>query len=382
MGRPQLYERGKDINQEFADMIPVATPSIGEKELEYVCDAVKSGWISSQGKYVQQFEEQFAKYCGVRYGASVANGTVALHLALSLLGIRRNDEVIIPALTYISVANAVAYTGAKPVFVDSDPYTWCINPDKIEEKINRNTKAIMPVHLYGHPAEMELIMEIAKRYGLYVIEDAAEAHGAEYKGKKVGSIGDIGVFSFYGNKIITTGEGGMILTNRQTWHERAQFLKNHAMSKDQRYFHSEVGFNYRLTNIQAALGLAQLERIDDFIEKKRKIAQTYNRLLGDLKGITLSPEASWCKNVFWMYSVIVEDGFGLSRNELMNRLSENGIETRPFFVCMHKQPPYASNLELPVAERLSARGINLPSSVNLKEEEIEFVCSVIRSFSG
>lgn len=371
-------------------MISVAVPSIGAKELEYAIDAIKSGWISSQGKYVNIFEEKFADYCGTKFGASVANGTAALHLALIILGIGKGDEVIVPALTYIAVPNAVTYTGAKPVFVDSEPSTWCIDPAKIEEKISPRTKAIIPVHLYGHPADMDLIMAIAKKHGLRVIEDAAEAHGAEYlpagrhgKGRKVGGIGDIGIFSFYGNKIITTGEGGMLVTNNLAWHEKGQFLKNQAMSKEKKYVHSEIGFNYRMTNVQAAIGLAQLEKLDAFITQKRAIAQQYNQLLAGVKGISLPPEAAWAKNIYWMYSILVQDDFAVSRDELMAKLQTAGVETRPFFTCVHKQPPYLSHGHevLPVAEKLSLQGINLPSSVILTDKEIGYICSVIKSFS-
>ncbi|PIS30325.1 aminotransferase DegT [Candidatus Saganbacteria bacterium CG08_land_8_20_14_0_20_45_16] len=359
-------------------MIPVAVPSIGEKELEYVTDAVKSGWVSSQGKYVYKFEKKYAKYCGTKYASSVANGTVALHLALKVLGIGNGDEVIIPALAYIAVANAVVYTGAKPVLVDSQDSTWCIDPDKIEEKINKNTKAIIPVHIYGHAADMDPILALAKKHELFVIEDAAEAHGAEYKGKKVGSLGDIGVFSFYGNKIITTGEGGMLTTNNQDYYERAQFLKSQAMSKTERYVHPEIGFNYRLTNIQSAIGLAQLEQLDLFIEKKRRIAKKYNQLLAGIKGISLPPEADWCKSIFWMYSILVDKEYRMDRDTLMGQLFDKGVETRPFFPCVHNQPPHRQSLDAPVAEGLSVRGINLPTSVSLKDDEIEYICSVIR----
>jgi len=350
--------------------IPVAEPYIGDEELKNVIEAVKSGWISSKGKFIEEFEREFAKYCGVKYGVATANGTVALHLALKALGIGKGDEVIVPTLTFVATANAVTYCGAKPVFVDSHPEYWCIDPEKIEEKITPRTKAIILVHLYGHPCDMDKIMEIARNYSLYVIEDAAEAHGAEYKGKKVGSFGDISCFSFYGNKIITTGEGGMCLTNNEELAERMRNLRDHAMSKNRRYWHETIGFNYRMTNLQAAVGVAQLKKLDEFIEKKRQIAKWYKKGLRDLaekRLITLHPEMKWAKCVYWMYSILIEDKARMSRDELTRKLENVRIETRPFFVPMHLLPMYNSGERLPVAEELARKGINLPSSVTLNE---------------
>jgi len=362
-------------------LIPVAEPWIGEKELQYVTDCVKSGWISSLGDYVIAFEERFARYCGMEYGISCANGTVALHLALVALGIGGGDEVICPTLTFIATANAISYTGAKPVFVDSEPYTWNIDPERIEEKMTKNTKAIIPVHLYGHPCDMDRILEIARANGLYVIEDAAEAHGAKYKGKMVGSMGDIACFSFYGNKIITTGEGGMLLTNDEDIFERAKLLRDHAMSTTKRYWHEFIGFNYRFTNVQAAIGLAQLERIDEIIKIKRKNAKLYNSLLKDVEGLTLPPEMDWAENVFWMYSVLIEDDFPVVRDELADSLRERGIDTRPFFCPIHVQPAYSeyNSERFPVAEELARKGINLPSGTTLMREDIQNVVSGILS---
>lgn len=359
-------------------MIPVARPIFGERELEYVTDAVNSGWVSSKGKYIGSFEREFAKYCGTEHATSVANGTVALHLALLSLGIGKGDEVIVPNLTFIAVANAVAYCGAKPVMIDSEFSSWCIDPKKIEEKISKRTKAIIAVHLYGHPADMDRIMEIAKKYRLLVIEDAAEAHGATYGERKVGSIGDIGCFSFYGNKIITTGEGGMLVTNNLKIHERALFLKNHGMSETDHYYHPEIGFNYRLTNLQAALGLAQLERLDYFIEKKRKIAKRYIESLKAVDGISVSPELPGAKSVYWMFSILIGKEYKLTRDGLRKLMLEKGIETRPFFKCLNKQPPYQCVNDLLISEHLSISGINLPSSADLMEEEIDYICSVIK----
>jgi len=363
-------------------MIPITEPYLGEEELNNVMEAVKSNWISSKGKFIEEFEEKFAKYCSRKCGIATANGTVALHLALKALGIGKDDEVIVPTLTFVATANAVSYCYAKPIFVDSHPEYWCMNPEKIEEKITPKTKAIILVHLYGHPCDMDIIMDIAEDHGIYVIEDAAEAHGAEYKGKKVGSFGDISCFSFYGNKIITTGEGGICLTDNEELAERMRILRDHGMSPDKKYWHDVIGFNYRMTNLQAAIGIAQLKKLDEFIRKKRKIASWYEKGLKELedKGlITLHPEMPWAKCVYWLYSILIEDGFGMSRDELMKKLEEKGIETRPFFYPMHVMPPHKRNDSFPYAEKISEKGINLPSGLRLGEEEVIKVIETIKS---
>ena len=350
-------------------MIPVSEPNIGKEELKNVIDAVKSGWISSKGRYISKFESEFARYMGAKYGVSTSSGTNALHLALKAVGVKKG-EIIVPTLTFIATTEAVVYCNAKPVFVDSHPDYWCIDPRKIEEMITEKTKAIIPVHLYGHPADMDPIMKIAKKHGLYVIEDAAEAHGAEYKGKKVGSIGDIGCFSFYGNKTITTGEGGMCITDNEELAEKMVSLNNHGMT-DKRYWYDDVGFNYRMTNIQAAIGLAQLKKLDRFIEIKRRNAKLYNSLLKET-GVTLPPEMPWAKSTYWMYSILVKN-----RDKMMKKL-EKKIDTRPFFYPNHALPPYKINKRYPVAEKLSKRGINLPSATTLKDTDVEYVASVIK----
>lgn len=360
-------------------MIPVAEPDLDGNELKYVTECIKTGWISSVGSYVTKFEEEFSKYCNVKHGVAVANGTVALHLALEALGIKKGDEVIVPALTFVATANAVKYTGAKPIFIDSEPRTWNIDPEKIEEKITKKTKAIIPVHLYGHPCDMDKIREIAEKHCLKIIEDAAEAHGAEYKGRKVGSLSDISCFSFYGNKILTTGEGGMCLTNDQELAEKMRWLKDHGMSKEKKYYHPQLGYNYRLTNIQAAIGLAQLEKLEKTIEAKRKNAELYNSLLKDVKGITLPVEEPWAKNVYWMYSILVEKNYKLKRDELMSKLKKEGIDTRPFFIPLHKMPYLDEGLKLPIAEGLGEKGINLPSSAKLTKEQIEKISQTIKT---
>lgn len=366
-------------------MIPVAEPSLGEEELNNVIEAVKSGWISSKGKFIEEFERNFSSYCDRKYGVATSNGTVALHLALKALGIGKGDEVIVPDLTFVAVANSVTYCNAKPVFVNSHPDYWCIDPDKIEEKITPRTKAIIPVHLYGHPCDMDPVMKIAEEQKLYIVEDAAEAHGAEYKRKKVGGFGDISCFSFYGNKIITTGEGGMCLTNNEELAENMRILRDHGMNPNKRYWYDVVGFNYRMTNLQAAVGVAQLKKLDGFVMKKRQIARWYSEELKDLKEkelITLYPEMPWAKCVYWMYSILVEDNFDMSRDDLMKRLEKEGIDTRPFFYPLHMMPPHKNNEKFSVAEEISRKGINLPSAVGLTKKNLKEVVRTIKGITA
>lgn len=370
------------MKQVTKDKVPVCEPLLGEKELEYAIDCIRSSWISSQGEYINRFEEEFSKYCGAKCGVTTTSGTTALHLAAVCLGIGNDDEVIVPTFTMIATANVVVYTGAKPVLVDSDPYTWNIDVNRIEEKITEKTKAIMVVHTYGHPVDMNPILKLAEDRGLYVIEDAAEAHGAEYKGKRVGALGDVGCFSFYANKIITTGEGGMIVTNNEELAEKARLLRNQAFEKERRFWHRYVGFNYRMTSLQAAVGLAQMEKIDQFVETRRRNAHLYNSLLKNIDGITLPFEAKWAKNVYWMYSILVDPSFGLNRDELIACLRETGVETRAFFYPIHAQPVYAQKYmgeSYPVAEELSRKGINLPSGNTLRKDQIEYVVDQILS---
>ncbi len=358
-------------------MIPVAEPDLHGNELKYVTDCVVTEWVSSLGKYVGAFEERMAALCGRKYGISVSNGTVALHLALVTLGIGPGDEVIVPTLTFVATANAVSYTGATPIFADSEPAYWQIDPTQLEKLVTPRTKAIIPVDLYGHPVDMEAIEAFARRHNLYIIEDAAEAHGATYKGRLCGSLGIMSCFSFYGNKVITTGEGGMILTDDAALYERARLLRDHAMSPTERYYHPEIGYNYRLTNIQAALGLAQLERIDEFIAAKRRNAALYAQGLANVPGITVAPEAEWAKNVYWMYSILVNKDYPLSRKELMAALKARGVDSRPFFWAIHTMPCHLRDIKLPVAEDLAVRGINLPSSTKLTAEQIAYICQQI-----
>lgn len=377
---PILDSNNNIVDVAFYDKrlhLPISEPSLSGKELEYVTDCITSNWISSAGNYVQQFESNFADYCEVKYAISVCNGTAALHLSMLALDIGPNNEVIMPDLTFIATANAVSYTGAKPVFVDIDRKTWNIDPYQIEASITDKTKAIIPVHLYGHPVDIDPIMKIAEKYNLYVVEDAAEAHGAEYKQKKVGSFGDMGIFSFYGNKIITTGEGGMITTNSKETANRLKILRDHGMSSSKRYWHPVLGYNYRLTNIQAAVGVAQLEKIDNILFSKRKIAERYIKRLFGIKGITLPPNEVWAKNVYWLFSIIIEDDFNITRDELIDHLSKHGIETRPFFPSLHTQPIYKTDNNYPVSCAISEKGISLPSFVSINRYEIDKTCDII-----
>jgi perosamine synthetase len=365
-------------------MIRICEPVLGDKELEYVTDCLKTGWISSRGKYVSEFEQRFAQYCGCKYGVSTTSGTTALHLAVASLGIGPGDEVIIPAFTMIATAFAVIYTGAKPVLVDVDPETWNMDANYIEEKITKRTRAIMVVHIYGHPCDMDEIVGIAKKHGLYIVEDAAEAHSAEYKGRKTGGLGDVGCFSFYANKIITSGEGGMIVTNHKDIAAKASRLKDLAFAilEERTYLHSELGFNYRMTNVQAAIGLAQFEKIDEYAEMRRHNAHYYNSQLKEISGITLPPEKEWAKSVYWLYSILIEDQFGMDRDKLANKLLQREVETRKFFISMHRQPVFLKmglfkGESYPVSDELSRKGLHLPSSSGLKEAEIEYISQVI-----
>ncbi len=364
-------------------MIPVNEPLIGKKEIEYVLDCLKTGWISSAGKYIQEFEEKWAAYCGMKYGIAVSNGTTALETAVACIELNPGDEVIMPTFTIISCALAVIRNKGIPVLVDSDPRTWCMDVTQIEEKITSKTKAIMPVHIYGHPVDMDPIFEFADKYSLKIIEDAAEAHGAEYKGRKCGSLGDISCFSFYANKIITTGEGGMLLTNSKEYAEKARSYRNLCFRRDRRFFHTELGHNFRLTNLQAAIGLGQLERIDELVEKKRWIGQSYNERLGNIPGLTIPVEEPWAKSVYWMYGVVLDETKGMNAVDFAGRLRDQDIITRPFFLGMHEQPifhqmGFFKEENYPVTQRLARQGLYLPSGLTLTEKQIHETCQKIK----
>ncbi len=365
--------------------IPVSEPLLSGNEAKYVEDCVKTGWISSGGKYIGEFENSFAKYVNSKHAITSSNGTTALHLAMLALGIGNKDEVIVPNFTMIASVNSVVYTGAKPVFVDVEPRTWTIDVSKIEEKITESTKAIMPVHIFGHPCDMDPILDIAKEHDLFVIEDAAEAIGAEYKGKIVGCLGDVGAFSFYGNKNITTGEGGMTVTNNDELAELMKSFKNHWFDKERTYVHKKVGFNYRMTNIQAAIGLAQLENVNKHVELKRKMGQTYNKLLENVTGVRIPIEEKWAKNVYWMYSILLQNSFGKTRDFVRAELEKMGVDTRLLFFPMNSQPCYKflnDTDSYPVSEELYKTGFYLPSGLTLKNEDIEFVVDCLQKIKS
>lgn len=358
--------------------IPVYKPSLTGNEKKYVDDCLDTSWISSKGKYNTMFAEQFSKYIGVEYGTTVVNGTLALHLALLALGIGSGDEVIVPSFTYIASANAVKYTGAEVVFADSKEDSWQLDPNDVIHRITPRTKAIMPVHLYGHPCDMDAIMEIAKKHRLFVIEDCAEAIGSEYKGKKVGAFGDIAAFSFFGNKTITCGEGGMVLTNDKTLIERATHLKGQGLAAHREYWHDIIGYNYRMTNIAAAIGLAQLEQVDSFIDRKIRIAEIYRENLAGLP-VKVHTSVGDVKHTYWMVSIVCDNIN--DRDSLREHLKVVEIETRPTFFPVHMMPMYADKYQkLPVAEKIGWSGMNLPSFPSLKDEEVLYICDSIKKF--
>jgi perosamine synthetase len=358
--------------------IPISKPFIGAREKELVLDALDSGWVSSIGKYIDEFEANFARYCGTEYALAVSNGTTGLHLALATLGLQPGDEVIIPDLTFVATANAVAYTGATPVLADIDADTLCIDPVSVKSLISERTKAIIPVHLYGHPAEMDALTEIAGAHGVDIIEDAAEAHGAEYRGRKVGGLGKCGVFSFYGNKIITTGEGGMLTTDDREFYLRARRLRDHAMDPQRRYFHEERGFNYRITNLQAALGVAQLERIDDFLDRRAEIMNWYHAAIEVSDGVRLNRVKNWAKSAFWMICLEVDWLDEARRDLFMQALKARGIDTRPYFCTISSMPMYKQS-PLPVAAGKSQLGLNLPSYYELTKSEVQRIGSEVNA---
>lgn len=364
--------------------IPVAMPVLNGNEKLYVMDCIDSNWISSVGSYIKRFEQQFAEYCEAGHAISCCNGTVALHLALLAYGVGPGDEVIAPTLSYIATANSVSYCGAIPIFVDSEPETWNIDPQKIEAKITSKTKGIIVVHLYGHPADMDAIMRIARKHGLFVIEDAAEAHGATYRNRRSGSLGDIATFSFFGNKVITTGEGGMVVTSNAALAEKMRLLKGQGMDPKRRYWFPVIGYNYRMTNIAAAIGLAQLEQIEWHLNKRQEIARRYTKHFEGLRNFfSLPVQKDWATHSYWMFTILVNETVALPRDTLMALLNEDGIETRPVFYPMHVLPPYLdTKASFPIADRVAARGINLPTHAMLTDRDIEFIVERVAHHSA
>jgi perosamine synthetase len=373
-------------------MIPVNEPLLGKREEELVLECLRTGWISSAGKFIENFEQRWAAYCGKRYGIAVSNGTAALQLALACIGLKPGDEVILPTFTIISCALAVIYNGGVPVLVDSDPRTWCMDVDQVKDKISDKTRAIMPVHIYGHPVDVDPLLNLAEKHDYALIEDAAEAHGAEYLvghntrdsvWRRCGSFGKLSCFSFYANKLVSTGEGGLVLTDDLALADRARSLRNLCFQSNRRFYHEELGFNFRLTNLQAALGVAQLERIDEIVARKRWMGQTYNRFLKDIDGLKLPPEEPWARNVYWMYGVVLSEKIGMDASRFAQLLEQRGIETRPFFLGMHEQPAFHKRglfvgENYPIAERLARRGLYLPSGLALTEEQLTVVCEAVR----
>lgn len=372
-------------------MIPVNEPLLGERELEYVTECVRGGWVSSAGRFIEEFEQGWAAYCGRRYGVALCNGTAALQVAVAALNLQPGDEVIMPTFTIISCAQAVVYAGGVPVLVDSDPHTHCMDVNQIPAKIGPRTRAIMAVHIYGHPVDMDPVLELAEKHGLAVIEDAAEAHGAEYLSgrdgphpthQRCGSFGALSCFSFYANKLITTGEGGMVLTDDPELAAKASSLRNLCFQPGRRFYHEELGFNFRMTNLQAALGLAQLERMDQIVARKRWMGTEYTRRLQGVPGLELPVEEPWARSVYWMYGVVVSEETGMDAPEFSRRLAERGVETRPFFLGMHEQPVFQrrglfQGESYPVAERIARQGLYLPSGLALTDEQLAYVAEAV-----
>lgn len=363
--------------------IPVNEPLLNGNEKKYLCECIDTGWISSEGPFVKEFEQKMSASVGRKYGIAVTNGTAALEVAMQALGIGEGDEVIMPTFTIISCAMAVTKLGAVPVLVDSDIHTWNMNVDEIEEKITDRTKAILIVHLYGLPAQADRVLELAARYHLKVIEDAAEMHGQTYKGKPCGSLGDISAFSFYPNKHITTGEGGMVVTDDEELRERCQMLRNLCFRKDVRYVHDEISDNYRFTNLQAAVGLAQLERLDEFVGRKRAMGKYYTERLKEIDGLILPIEKTdYADNIYWVYGIVLDQSIHADNRTVQKLLAEEGIGSRTFFWCMHEQPVYQkqglfADETYPKAEYLARKGFYIPSGLALTEEQMDRVVMAV-----
>jgi perosamine synthetase len=373
-------------------MIPVNEPLLNGNEKKYLNECIDTGWISSEGPFVQRFEEQLAAAVGRRHGIAVCNGTAALELAVAVLGLEPGDEIIMPAFTIISCAAAIVRCGCVPVLVDSDPVTWNMDVEKlktmieneVEKKNNKKLKAIMVVHIYGLPVDMDPVLELARRYGLKIIEDAAEMHGQTYRKRPCGSFGDLSTFSFYPNKHITTGEGGMVLTDDDHLAERCRSLRNLCFQPQKRFVHEELGYNFRMTNLQAALGVAQLERLDEFVARKRRMGKRYTERLMRVEGLEMMPaRTAYADNIYWVYGMVLKDSVPFDAAEAMLRLGQKGIGTRPFFWPMHEQPVFRrtglfSGERYPVAERLARRGFYVPSGMALTEAQMEEVAEAVK----
>lgn len=365
-------------------MIPVNEPLILDKELENIIKCVKTGWISSEGPFVGEFEEKFSRYIGVTHGIAVCNGTAALEAALYAAGVGEGDEVILPSFTIISCVIAIIRVGAVPVLVDIEKDTWNMIVDQVEAKITSRTKAVMPVHIYGHPVDMDPLVSICEKHGLTIIEDASEVHGAEYKGVKCGAIGQVGVFSFYANKLITTGEGGMVVTSDPNIAERARSYRNLCFDLKERFSHEELGYNFRMTSLQAAIGVAQLERIDSIVNFKREMGEYYREKLEKIRGLQIQTEKEWAKSVYWMYAIQLDETLGITAKVLMDDLKNQGIGTRPFFKGMHQQPVLLRRglfrgESYPNTERAYKYGCYLPSGMTLTKEQVDTVCTTLAS---
>jgi perosamine synthetase len=366
--------------------IPVAEPDLTGNEARYLQECIESGWVSSQGSFVRRLEREFGSFIGVPHVAAVSSGTAALHLALIALGIGPGDEVIVPSLTFIATANAVRYVGAVPVFADCDPVTWTLSPEAASLSITPRTKAIIPVHLYGHPAHMDELAGLTRSHGLYLIEDAAEAHGALYKGTPTGALSDIAVFSLFGNKVITSGEGGLVATSDEELDTRVRLYRDQGLTKEARtsvhYWHEVIGFNYGMSNLQAAVALAQLERIEHFVSERRRVARRYESLLCCCPVLEFAHEMAWARSNYWMPSVLLSAEARISRNDLIEALRNEAVDTRPFFYPIHRLPPYDSGQRLPITEDVAARGLNLPTSSRLSDATIHRVADTLLRILG
>ena len=362
-------------------LILTAGPSITEKEISYVTDAVTNGWNENWNGYITRFEDEFSKYIGVDNAVTTSSCTGALHLGLLALGIGPGDEVIVPEITWVATASAVAYVGATPVFCDIEEGSWCMDVKSAESLITSKTKAIFPVHLYGHPANMPEVMELANKYNLKVIEDAAPSIGAEVGGQKTGSFGDVAGFSFQGAKIMVTGEGGMLVTNNKSIFDRVKSLGDHGRDPSQPYASIEVGYKYKMSNLQAALGLAQLERVEELVNRKREINNLYHNLLSDNSHIRVTSELSGCKSIHWMTSIELIGASFKDRENFMKKLKENMIDSRPVFSPMSSLPMFEKRSDNPISYRIGRSSINLPSGHNLNQEEITYICDVINKLT-